>query len=84
MRYRCIRIDYRDGNGGLSYLPMEVGGVYEIVSTWSDRVTIEAGNGRGGGYVFSIGENRLYLRKFEDYFLSIEEYRENKLKELGI
>jgi hypothetical protein len=75
MRYRCIRIDYRDGSGGLSYLPMEVGGVYEIVSTWSDRVTI-------GGYVFSIGENRLYLRKFEDYFVSIEDYRDLLIEEI--
>ena len=54
---------------------MEVGGVYEIVSTWSDRVTI-------GGYVFSIGENRLYLRKFEDYFLSIKEYRDLLIEEI--
>ena len=75
MRYRCIRIDYIDGSGGLSYLPMKVGCVYEIVSTWSDRVWI-------GGYVFSIGENRLYLRKFEDYFLSIEEYRDLLIEEI--
>jgi hypothetical protein len=54
---------------------MEVGGVYEIVSTWSDRVTI-------GGYVFSIGENRLYLRKFEDYFVSIEDYRDLLIEEI--
>jgi len=75
MRYRCIRIDYRDGSGGLSYLPMEVGCVYEIVSTWSDRVSV-------GGYLFSMGENKIYLRNFDDYFLSIEDYRDLLIDEI--
>ena len=63
-----------------------VGCVYEILEEVSSRVplvfNLEASRVSVGGYVFSMGENKEYLRNFDDYFISIEDYRDRLIDEI--
>ena len=82
MRYRCIRGDYRDGVGNVSYL--DVGKMYNLVI--SDEV--RTGIIEVSGCIFYIGysnnnhQGQTAMVRFEDYFVSIEDYRDKQIDEL--
>jgi hypothetical protein len=82
MRYRCIRGDYRDGVGNVWYL--DVGKIYNLVI--SDEM-VRTGIIEVSGCIFYIGlknnhQGQTAMARFEDYFVSIEDYRDKQIDEL--
>lgn len=75
-KFRCIRLDYIDGYGKLSYLPMVIGNEYKVESAWLDRVSVL-------GWIFYLGDSsNLIIRRFDNYFVSIDEYRDLQISNI--
>ena len=78
----CNRLDYINGCGELSYLPFHIGKRYYIDSIFHHRLSNEITciyitGDSGGKFAFSYYLDPVYLRKFSDYFISLEDYRDN-------
>lgn len=70
----CIRTDYINKDGNPDELPFQIGKDYIVSHFGNLSVHIE-------GWAFSKGDN-IYLRKFEDYFITLAEYRDKRIDEI--
>ena len=82
----CIRIDFIDSNGNIGKLPFQIGKDYIVSHCGKLSIHVE-------GWAFSklpihvesllkVQPDYIYLRKFEDYFITLAEFRDKRIDEI--